>query len=154
MKKSYMLSVLIIGIVLGASIMFLIMNKNDNDIDISIAEDERDESTTSGVRDLSWVDNVHADILDAWKSGDKTFDERLVQEVLLDMTHLKGEIHIDKGSMEITPKRIDNLVQIVQEEKAVFSHYQTYVDILNRWEKGDFSTIYDDHDLLHTLYDR
>ena len=65
MKKSYMLSVLIIGIVLGASIMFLIMNKNDNDIDISIAEDERDESTTSGVRDLSWVDGVHADMLDA-----------------------------------------------------------------------------------------
>ena len=77
-----------------------------------------------------------------------------MQEVLLDMTHLKGEIHIDKGSMEITPKRIDNLVQIVQEEKAVFSHYQTYVDILNRWEKGDFSTIYDDHDLLHTIYNR
>lgn len=117
-------------------------------------EDDKDESTSTEVRDLSWVDDAHVDMLDVWKSGDKTFDERLVQKVLLDMTHLKSEKHVETGSIEITSKRIDNLMQIVEEEKAVFSHYQTYVDILKRWEKGDFSAIYDDHDLLHSLYDR
>ena len=154
MNKSYIPVIFVIGIVLGASIMFLIMNKNDKRIDSSIVEDARDESTSAEVRDSSWVDGVHVDMLDSWKSGDKTFDERLVQEVLLDMTHQKGEIHLEKGSMEITTKRIENLIQIVGEEKAVFSHYQTYIDILNRWEKDDFSTIYEDHDLIHTLYDR
>lgn len=151
MKKSYILGVFAIGIVLGASIAFLIMNKNDKELDSSIVEDARGESTSTDVRDLSWVDGVHADMLDDWKSGDKTFDERLVQEVMLAMTHLKSETHVEKSSIEITSKRIDNLIQIVEEEKAVFSHYQTYVDILNRWEKGDFSANYDDHDLLHSL---
>ncbi|WP_409370490.1 hypothetical protein [Lysinibacillus sp. 38-6] len=26
--------------------------------------------------------------------------------------------------------------------------------MLNRWKKGDFSAIYDDHDLFYSLYDR
>jgi len=154
MKKSYILGIFVIGIVVGVFIAFLIMNKNDKELESSFVEDIRNESTANEDRDLSWVDGVHADMLDNWKIEDKTFDERLVQEVLLNMTHLKGEIHIEKGSMEMTPKRMDNLIQIVEEEKAVFSHYQTYIDILNRWKKGDFSAIYDDHDLLHSLYDR
>lgn len=117
-------------------------------------EDTSDKPTSTEVKDLSWVNEAHAELLDDWKSGVKTFDERLVQKVLLDMAHFKSETHIEKGSMEITSKRMDNLMQIIEEEKAVFFHYQTYVDILNRWEKGDFSTIDDDHERLHSLYDR
>lgn len=154
MKKSYILGVFFIGIVLGVSITFLIMNKNNEELDSSIAEDIRDESTSIEDRDLSWVDDVHSEMLDEWKNEEKTFDERLVQKVMLDMTHQKSDTHVEEGSMEITSKRIDNLIQIAEEEKAVFSHYETYLDILKRWGKNDFSAIYDDNDLLHSLYDR
>lgn len=154
MKKSYILGVFFIGIVLGVSITFLIMNKNNEELDSSIAEDIRDESTSIEDKALSWVDDVHSEMLDEWKNEEKTFDERLVQKVMLDMTHQKSDTHLEEGSMEITSKRIDNLVQIAEEEKAVFSHYETYLDILKRWGKSDFSAIYDDHDLLHSLYDR
>lgn len=91
MKKSYILVGFAMGIVLGA-IAMLIMNKN---VDSSIVEDARNESTATEVRDLSWVDGVHGDMLDVWKIEDKTFDERLVQEVLLNMAHLKGEVHVE-----------------------------------------------------------
>ncbi|MGE7023318.1 DUF6241 domain-containing protein [Solibacillus cecembensis] len=154
MKKSYILGVFIIGIVLGVSITFLIMTKNDEGSDSNIVEDTRDESTSTEERDLSWIDDVHAEMLDDWESGQKMFDERLIHKMLLDMTHQKGEVHVDGSSMEITSERVDKLMQIVEADKAILMHYQAYVDILKRWEKGDFSVIYDDHDLLHTFYDR
>lgn len=74
-----------IGIVLGTFIAYLIMNKK---VDSSIVEDVRNESTANDDRELSWFDGVHADMLDDRKIEDKTFDERLLQEVLLNMTHL------------------------------------------------------------------
>ncbi|MEG0386638.1 MAG: hypothetical protein RR642_18065, partial [Solibacillus sp.] len=90
MKKSYILGVFIIGIVLGVSITFLIMTKNDEGSDSNIVEDTRDESTSTEERDLSWIDDVHAEMLDDWESGQKMFDERLIHKMLLDMTHQKG----------------------------------------------------------------
>ena len=56
--------------------------------------------------------------------------------------------------MEITAERIDHLMQIAEEEEAVFFHNETYIDILKRWKDNDFSTVEDDHQLLHSLYDR
>lgn len=152
MKKSYIWGVLFVVVVLSASVAFWIINKKDKETYSNIVEDRREESAKD--TDLSWVDGVHADMLDDWKSGDKTFDERLVQEVMLDMTHQKLDTHVKEGSMEITPKRIDNLMQIAEEEKAVFFKSETYLDILKRWKENDFSTVEDDHKLLHSFYDR
>jgi len=152
LKKSYIWGVLFVVVVLSMSVGFWIINKNDKETDSNIVEDGREESIKD--TDLSWVDGVHADMLDDWKSGDKTFDERLVQEVMLDMTHQKLDTHEKEGSMEITPERIDNLIQIAEEEKAVFFKSETYLDILKRWKENDFSTVEDDHKLLHSLYDR
>lgn len=154
LKKSYIWGVLfvVVVVVLSVSVAFWIINKNDKETYSNIVEDRREESTKD--TDLSWVDGIHADMLDDWKSGDKTFDERLVQEVMLDITHQKLDTHVKEGSMEITPKRIDNLMQIAEEEKAVFFKSETYLDILKSWKENDFSTVEDDHKLLHSLYDR
>ena len=154
MKKSYFLGVFVIGVLLGVGITFLIMNKNDKEVATNITEDSRDESSsTEDVKDSSWSDTVHAEMLDDWEVGEKWFDERLVQKMMLDMIHDKVK-HVDINPMEITSKRIDSLLQIVEEEKAVFMHYQSYMDILNRWEKGDFSTSWEDDVLLHSFYYR
>lgn len=153
MKKSYKWSLLFVVVVLSVSV-FWVINKNDKEKDSDIAEDNREESITSKTRDLSWVDGVHAAMLDDWKSGDKTFNERLVQEVMLKMTYQKLDTHANEGSIEITAQRIDNLIQIAEEEKAVFFHSETYIDILKRWKENDFSTVEDDNKLLHSLFDR
>lgn len=116
-------------------------------------EDEKDESIAIEDIDLSWVDDVHAEMLDEWKSGDLTFDERLVQKVMRDMTHQKINTHVEEGSIVITSERIDNLIQIVevQGDNGIFHHRETYLDILKRWKKSDFSTVENDHNVLHDL---
>lgn len=148
MKKSYIWVVLFVAVVFSVSVAFWINVKEKE----SIAEDDEEESLKE--TDLSWVDGVHTDMLDDWQSGDKTFDERLLQEVMLDMTHQKLDTHVEEGTMEITAERIDNLMQIAEEEEAVFFHNETYIDILKRWKENDFSTVEDDHQLLHSLFDR
>ncbi|MEA0553314.1 DUF6241 domain-containing protein [Lysinibacillus irui] len=148
MKKSYIWGVLLVAVVLSIGVAFWINDKETE----SIVEDDGEESLNE--TDLSWVDGVHAAMLDDWQSGDKTFDERLVQEVMLDMTHQKVDTHVEEGTMEITAERIDHLMQITEEEEAVFFHNETYIDILKRRKENDFSTVEDDHQLLHSLYDR
>lgn len=154
MNKRYLWRVLFVVVVLSVSGAFWIINKNDKEKEFDIAEEKMEESIAPKKRDLSWVDGVHADMLDDWKSGDKTFDERLVQEVMLKMTYQKLDTQEKEGSIEITPERIDNLMQISEEEKAVFFHSELYLDILKRWKENDFSTVEDDNQLLHSLYDR
>ncbi len=154
MNKRYLWRVLFVVVVLSVSGAFWIINKNDKEKEFDIAEEKMEESIVPKKRDLSWVDGVHADMLDDWKSGDKTFDERLVQEVMLKMTYQKLDTQEKEGSIEITPERIDNLMQISEEEKAVFFHSELYLDILKRWKENDFSTVKDDNQLLHSLYDR
>ena len=155
MKNIHILGVFIIGLVMGVSITFLIMSKNVDGSDLSIVEDKSDESTSTEIEeiDLSWVDEAHAEMLDEWESGDKTFSERVIQEVMLHMTHQKGVLN-ENGSIELTSERTDKLIQLIEEDKAILQYYEQYVDILNRWKKDDFSTIYDDHELLHSFFDR
>ena len=126
---------------------------NSNTLKEYEKEDEKHKSIAAKDKDLSWVDDAQADLLDAWESGDKTFDERLIEEVMLKMAHLQGEVHVEDGAIEITPKRIKNLKQIVEEDKNSLFHYKTYLGILKRWEKGDFTKLNDDLELLHSLYD-
>ncbi|MEK3765634.1 DUF6241 domain-containing protein [Solibacillus sp. FSL K6-4121] len=119
----------------------------------TLKEYEKEESIATEDKDLSWVDDAQADMLDAWKSGDKTFDERLIEEVMLKMAHQQAEVHVEDGSIEITSKRIKNLKQIIEEDKNFLFHYESYLGILKRWEKGDFTKIHDDLVLLHSICD-
>ncbi|MGE7840255.1 DUF6241 domain-containing protein [Lysinibacillus sp. NPDC093712] len=152
LKKSYKWGLLFVVIVLSVSVFWV--TKNNKETGSDVAEDNSEVSITSKTRDLSWVDDVHAAMLDDWKSGDKTFDERLVQEVMLKMTYQKLDTLAKDGSIDITPERIENLMQIAEEEKAVFFNSDTYLEILKRWKENDFSTVEDDNKLLHSLYDR
>ncbi|MFJ7953004.1 DUF6241 domain-containing protein [Lysinibacillus sp. NPDC096418] len=163
MKWIPVLGVFVLTALFSIGSTFLVMEKNyenkaskvaENELDSSSKEAKKEKPVSIEDMDLSWVDAVHSKMLDEWKSGDKTFDERLVQKVMLDMTHQMGDTHVKKGSIVITSERIDNLMQIVEEHKEVFHYNETYLDILKRWGKSDFSAVYDDHELLHSFYDR
>ena len=112
MKNIQILGIFLVGLVMGVSVTFLLMNKNDDMSDLSIVKDESDVSASTEIEeiDLSWVDEAHADMLDKWESGDKTFSERVIQEVMLHMTHQKGEVDVKDGSIELTSERTDKLI--------------------------------------------
>ena len=156
MNKIHILGIFLAGLAMGVSITFLLMNKNDGGSDLIIVKDESNVSASTEIEeiDLSWVDEAHVDMLNQWKNGDKTFSERVIQEVMLHMTHQKGMVDLQDGSIELTSERTDKLIQIIEEDKAILQYYEEYLAILKRWEKGDFSTIYEDHARLHSFYDR
>lgn len=120
---------------------------------MALKEDEPLESTVDVV--FGWESTLQSKALDEWKSGDKPFDEigvgafeHGVQEMMQNMAHQKIIADVKEGSLMITLERIDTLIALVEENKDDFEHDETYLDILNRWKKGDFSTVDHEHNQL------
>lgn len=126
--------------------------------EIALKEDEPFESTVDVV--FGWESTLQSKALDEWKSGDKLFAENGVgafehgvQEMIQNMAHQKIIADVKEGSLMITPERIDTLIALVEENKGDFEHDETYLDILNRWKKGDFSMVDHDHNKLMYIQD-
>ncbi|QPA52651.1 DUF6241 domain-containing protein [Lysinibacillus sphaericus] len=83
--------------------------------------------------------------MDEWKSGDEPFVDNLVEEVLQQMSHQKIMADEKESSIMITPERIDTLLQMVEENMDDYEHSEQYLDVLNRWKNGDFSSVDQDH---------
>ncbi|WP_223555687.1 DUF6241 domain-containing protein [Lysinibacillus sphaericus] len=64
------------------------------------------------------------------------------------MAHQKIIAEMKEGSIMITPERIDILLQMLEENKDKYERHETYLDILKRWKKVDFSIVDDDHNVL------
>lgn len=97
-------------------------------------------------------------ILDEWKSGDKPFFENgvagfeyAVQEIIQCMAHQKVIADEKDCSVMITPERIDTVIELVEENKDDLEHDETYLEVLNRWKKGDFSIVDYDHNVVKYL---
>lgn len=103
---------------------------------------------TSGI---GWETPLFSQKIDEWKSGDEPFVYSLVEDVIQQMSHQKIIAKSKEGSIMITPERIEILIQMVEENKDTYEHHKTYLDILNRWKIGDFSTVDDDHNLLMVM---
>lgn len=116
-------------------------------------EDEPFVSTVDTV--FGWESLLRSETLDSWQSGDKPFAEDgveafeyAVQDMLQSMAHQKIIADVKEGSIMITPERIDTLIQLVEENKNDFEHDETYLEILNRWKKGDFSLVDYEHNKI------
>ena len=82
---------------------------------------------------------------------DENSSEMEVIEVMHKMTHQKVEAEEKWGAIEMTPKAIDQNYDIVS--KSNFEHKNILLEMLNRWKKGDFSQIVDDHNWFWSLQD-
>jgi len=100
---------------------------------------------TSG---MGWETPTFSKRIDEWKSGDEPFVGNLVEEVIQQMAHQKIIAEMKEGSIMNTPERIDILLQMVEENKDKYERHETYLDILKRWKKVDFSIVDDDHNVL------
>ncbi|WPK11154.1 DUF6241 domain-containing protein [Lysinibacillus louembei] len=100
---------------------------------------------------FGWETSLFSDKLDAWKSGDEPFVDNLVEEVMQQMAHQKVIAESKEGSIMMTVKRIDTLLQMVEQNKAHYVHHEAYLNILTRWQQGDFSMVDADHNVLMDL---
>ncbi|MEC1177051.1 DUF6241 domain-containing protein [Metasolibacillus meyeri] len=98
-----------------------------------------------------WENTIFSNKIDEWKNGDEPFVDNLVEEVMQQMAHQKVIAEFKEGSIMLTPERIAILQWMVEDNKEQYTHHAIYLDILNRWQKGDFSTVDDDHNRLMQL---
>ena len=161
MKRIHVLGIVILTALLSISGTYLIMDKNsdkestkntesESDSGQSISKDNAKKKFVSTVdtSGMGWENPVYSKKIDEWKSGDEPFVDNLVSEVLQQMAHQKIIAELKEGSIMITPERINILLQMVEENKDNYEHYEMYLDILKRWKKGDFSIVDDDHNVL------
>lgn len=164
------LGIVVLTALLSVSGTYLIMKKKNYDNEtfknveseldssqsISKENDKKEFESTVDTSGLGWENTTYSKRIDEWKSGDEPFVGNLVEEVLQEMAHQKIIAESKESSIMITPERINILLQMVEENKdkyegratAKHAPYETYLDILNRWKKGDFSTVNDDHNFL------
>lgn len=157
MKWIRVLGLVVLTALLSIGGTYLIMEKNyeketskviENELDNSSKEDEKKEFVSTVDSTFGWENKVHDKMTDEWKNGDEPFVDNLVEEVIQQMAHQKIIAEEKEHSIMITPERIDILIQMVEENKDKYEHYETYLDVLKRWKKGDFSTVDKDHNVL------
>lgn len=80
-----------------------------------------------------------------------TMNEAQMQNTIHHMSHQKVEADEKWGSILITQARIGMLIDIVKEHENKWEDSDLYLDILNRWYKGDFSQADKDHNAIWKL---
>ncbi|KPN97247.1 DUF6241 domain-containing protein [Lysinibacillus sp. ZYM-1] len=154
MRRIHVVGIVVLTALLSIGGTYLVMDKNhkqetsngtDSEIDNSPKEVVKEEFVSTVDTTFGWENPVFSMRIDEWKSGDEPFVDNLVEEVLQQMSHQKIIADEKESSIMITPKRIDTLLQMVEENKAEYEHNEQYLDILNRWKLGDFSSVDQDH---------
>jgi hypothetical protein len=78
-----------------------------------------------------------------------SMSEKSVQQVIHDMSHQKVGAKDKWGAMPLTPERVNRLIEVIKENNYYSSN--VYLEILNRWAKGDFSQAVEDHNIIWDL---
>lgn len=105
----------------------------------------------SGVRDTGegeTLDKV-AEYREEGKTVSLNWDEAEVMAVMHKMTHQKIEASQKWGAIEMTPERVEELLNILPGSN--FEHEETLRTILEKWQDGNFSSIASDHNTLWSL---
>ena len=157
MKRIHVIGIVVLTALLSISGTFLIMKKNydnetsknaESELDSSQSiskENDKKEFVSTVDTNFGWENTTYSKRIDEWKSGDEPFIDNLMQEVIQQMSHQKIIADEKESSIMITPKRIETLMQIVEENKDGYEHSDKYLDILNRWKQGDFKSVDKDH---------
>ena len=67
------------------------------------------------------------------------------------MSHQKVESSKKWGAIPLTPGRVNQLLKVVQKNEKNYVNSSVYLDILERWSEGDFSTVDKDHNKIWNL---
>ena len=80
---------------------------------------------------------------------DMTEDE--VMDSIHKMSHQKVKADKKWGAIPLTPARVNQLLKVVHKNENHYANSSVYKEILERWAKGDFSTVDDDHNRIWNL---
>lgn len=111
--------------------------------EVDVGEDEDDDEDDLERMHVSSTEIAVEDLfpMDMGEAG--------VQDAIHHMSHQKVYADVKWGRLEITDERIDRLIEVV--ETNDYRHGSLYLDILRRWEAGDFSKAVEDHNSIWRL---
>lgn len=101
---------------------------------------EKDEPKVEEVSD-------HSDA----SSNEPEMDEKRIQKYLHLMTHQKVAAKDKWGAIEMTPKNIENLMAIIKTNEGYYKYADYYLEVLSRWQKGDFTNAVEVHNYIWEL---
>ncbi|KEK09270.1 hypothetical protein EP18_24005 [Lysinibacillus sphaericus] len=161
MRWIHVVGIVVLTALLSISGTYFVLDKNykqeasnkdtDSELENSPKMEAKEEFVSTVDTQFGWENPVFSMRIDEWKSGDEPFVDNLVEEVLQQMSHQKIIADEKESSIMITPERIDTLLQMVEENKDVYEYSEQYLDVLNRWKLGDFSSVDQDHNDLWFL---
>lgn len=81
--------------------------------------------------------------------------EKAVMDAIHAMSHqkIKSEDGKKWSHLQITPERINRLIEIVEHNKEEYQHANLYLDILYSWKEGNFNSAVSDHNKIWKLKD-
>ncbi|WP_416150767.1 DUF6241 domain-containing protein [Salipaludibacillus sp. HK11] len=78
--------------------------------------------------------------------------ESEIQDAIHHMSHQKVEASQKWGKMRITDERIERLIEVVEnKQEGHLDNKDVYLDILERWNQGDFTRAVEDHNAIWEL---
>ncbi len=77
--------------------------------------------------------------------------ESSMQNYIHWMSHQKVSAKQKWGAMLVTEERVERLLEVALENEQNYQHSNVYIDILSRWQKGDFSKADLDHNAIWEL---
>lgn len=92
-----------------------------------------------------------SDKIDVDKIFPMDISEVGMQNFIHQMSHQKVRADEKWGMIPLTKERVARLIEIVEENKANYNHANTYLGILNRWYKNDFSRIDKEHNTIWAM---
>ncbi|MGP4040403.1 DUF6241 domain-containing protein [Gracilibacillus sp. D59] len=117
--------------------------KTDNKEELALTELSKDKLAENNEKGYL---NVFGDP----KSKDE-ITEKMFKKYLNYMAHQKVYAEQMWGFYEITPERIDFLLEVL--EIKTYEQEEVYKDILTRWKQGEFSQAVEDHNKVWKLQD-
>lgn len=101
------------------------------------SEDEGSEIEKALAQEAETKVLMGRELYGSWLHMDITQESQFLNAIHY-MTHQKVQANSKQGALEITPERID----IMLEQAEAFSdseHYPFYIEVLTAWDEGDFS---------------
>ncbi|WP_338651242.1 DUF6241 domain-containing protein [Lysinibacillus sp. Y5S-8] len=153
MRWIHVVGIVVLTALLSISGTYFVTDKNykqetsnkgtDSELDNSPKKEVKEEFVSTVDTKFGWENPVFSMKIDEWKSGDEPFVDNLVE--LQQMSYQKIIADEKESSIMITLERIDTLLQMVEENKDDYEYSEQYLDVLNRWKLGDFSSVDQDH---------
>lgn len=173
MKVTHVLGITFLTAVISIGATYLYMDRSyENEVipvnsssENEVHSEATDKEEVVSTLDYSngWEAVTSSKWIDVWGTGEKIeypnpesaiqepLTETYLQDFIQQMAHQKIIADEKEGSIMITPKRIDNLKQVIEENKELYEHAEIYLDVLNRWGNGNFSTVDYDHNVVMYL---